>query len=113
MKRPLTPKQMNLLKVIKARISETGVAPSIKEMMGLIGARSGASVFSLLLALEEKGYVVRKPGSARSVIVCADEDSTIALSESNARHLRDYAAVHGIGISTAANELLREMLECR
>ncbi|HWL06751.1 MAG TPA: hypothetical protein VNQ99_17745 [Xanthobacteraceae bacterium] len=42
-----------------------------------------------------------------------DADRTVTLSEGVMRLVKEYARAHGIDESTAANELLREMLECR
>lgn len=61
----LTPKQAKLLAFIAGREA----CPSIREMAEHMGHRSVSSVHRIIGGLEERGYIRRLPGQARSIAV--------------------------------------------
>lgn len=58
---------MRLLQFIAAQITDRGVAPSIREMSGFLGASSPATTHRLLKQLEERGHINRMPGRPRAI----------------------------------------------
>lgn len=65
-KQPLTPRQQQLLEVIRQQIAKRGIPPSIREMKEAIGVNSLRGVTIHLDGLEEKGYIERSR-QARSI----------------------------------------------
>lgn len=61
----LTKRQAELLDFIRAR----RVCPSVREMAAHLGLASVSGVVRLLNSLEERGYIRRLPGQARSIAV--------------------------------------------
>lgn len=62
----LTPEQARCLEVIQAFL-DRGVSPSYDEVRAVLGLQSKAGVNRLVVALEERGFLVRLPGRARSL----------------------------------------------
>jgi len=62
----LTPKQAELLRVIKEFQELNDYTPSITELAGLTG-RTRTPTHSMLVQLEKRGYIKRTPGMARSL----------------------------------------------
>lgn len=62
----LTPKQAEVLRVIRQFEETYDYTPSIDELAGLTG-RTRTPTHSLLQQLERRGYISRTPGSARSI----------------------------------------------
>lgn len=59
MKRPLTPRQHEILSHIAQSIRRTGIVPSVREIGGALGMRSPSTVHQHLSALARKGYLKR------------------------------------------------------
>lgn len=72
----LTERQVDVLNFIDRRITETGVCPSYDELAGVAGQRSKAGVHRLVAGLEERGFIRRLPGQARSIEVIRNTDGT-------------------------------------
>ena len=66
---PLTARQRLALSVIVRHVDDRGLAPSYAEIAEALGAASATSAVHLVESLEEKGYVARTPGRARSLRV--------------------------------------------
>ena len=64
---PLTPRQAQLLEMIREHIAEEGRPPSHPELARLLGVASTNGVFKHLAALERKGAIELSPGSARGI----------------------------------------------
>ena len=60
----LTPKQAEMLRVIKQFTEENGYTPSIRELAELTG-RTTTPTHSMLVQLERRGHIKRVPGQAR------------------------------------------------
>jgi repressor LexA len=65
----LTRKQLELLRYIHERLTETGVPPSFDEMKDALDLRSKSGIHRLITALEERGFIRRLPNRARAVEV--------------------------------------------
>jgi SOS-response transcriptional repressor LexA len=66
----LTSREAQLLAFIKAYKAENdGVAPNFDEMKAALGLASKCSIHRLLVALEERGRIVRLPHQARAIDV--------------------------------------------
>jgi repressor LexA len=65
----LTRKQLELLRFIHERLTETGVPPSFDEMKDALDLRSKSGIHRLITALEERGFIRRLPNRARAVEV--------------------------------------------
>lgn len=63
----LTKKQLELLRFIESRVSETGIPPSFDEMKVALDLASKSGIHRLIKALEERGYIRRLPNRARAV----------------------------------------------
>ena len=69
MPEPLTPVQLDTLRLIDEWIAGFGVAPTFDEMQHELELSSRASVFRILSILEEKGWIARSPRRARMITV--------------------------------------------
>ena len=65
----LTPRQAEILEVIRSHIAEQGRPPSRPELARMLGVASTNGVFKHLAALERKGAIELMPGSARGIRV--------------------------------------------
>jgi repressor LexA len=65
----LTRKQLELLRFIHERLTETGVPPSFDEMKDALDLRSKSGIHRLITALEERGFIRRLPNRARAIEV--------------------------------------------
>lgn len=63
----LTARQRLTLSIIARHIDDRGMAPTYAEIAEALGASSATSAVHLVGALEEKGYIRRTPGRARSL----------------------------------------------
>ena len=66
----LTPRQKLCLAHIRRLMTSKGYPPSIRELGDAMGNIGTNAVFGHLMALEEKGYIKRPPGTARAIILC-------------------------------------------
>lgn len=79
MRRPLTPRQKALLDAI-AKLIEAypGTSPTLDEIAEVTGmVKSG--VHRLLGQIERKGWIVRRPLEARSIMIVPDKPASDAL----------------------------------
>jgi repressor LexA len=65
----LTRKQLELLRFIHERLTESGVPPSFDEMKDALDLRSKSGIHRLITALEERGFIRRLPNRARAIEV--------------------------------------------
>ncbi len=94
----LTDNQQAILEFLKER-SGGGVPPTVREICQAVGLRSTSSVQANLLALEEKGYIMRDPMHKRSIRIVGQSE--------NVRH------VPLLGVVTAGLPILAtEQIEC-
>ena len=69
MPEPLTPVQLDTLRLIDEWIARFGVAPTLDEMRHELDLGSKGGMFRILCILEEKGWITRKPHRARMITV--------------------------------------------
>lgn len=67
--RPLTPRQAEILNLIKQRIQETGMPPTRAEIADTLGFRSPNAAEEHLKALAKKGVIEMLPGMSRGIRV--------------------------------------------
>lgn len=67
MKKPLTPRQQEILTHIARSIRHTGIVPSVREIGHALGMRSPSTVHQHLTALSRKGYL-RRDGDRMRVL---------------------------------------------
>jgi repressor LexA len=63
----LTPKQANLLSIIKEFIDENEFPPSIGELKVAVGCAANSNIHRMLVALERRGHIARSYGAPRSI----------------------------------------------
>jgi repressor LexA len=71
----LTRKQLELLRFIHERLTESGVPPSFDEMKDALDLRSKSGIHRLITALEERGFIRRLANRARAIEVIKLPDS--------------------------------------
>jgi DNA-binding MarR family transcriptional regulator len=67
--KPLTERQGRVYDYLSAHVALYGIAPTIREMCAALGISSTNGVKDHLLALERKGWIRRRAGSARGLEV--------------------------------------------
>jgi repressor LexA len=65
----LTPKQYELLTFIDRHLKQTGFSPSFEDMKDALQLKSKSGIHRLILALEERGFIGRRPNRARALEV--------------------------------------------
>jgi repressor LexA len=65
----LTPKQYELLTYIDRHLKQTGFSPSFEDMKEALQLKSKSGIHRLILALEERGFLSRRPNRARALEV--------------------------------------------
>lgn len=75
--RPLTPRQAEILELIKRNIADTGMPPTRAEIATRLGFKSANAAEEHLKALAKKGYIEIMPGTSRGIRLPAEvEDLT-------------------------------------
>ncbi|GGZ03382.1 transcriptional repressor LexA [Shewanella fodinae] len=73
--RPLTPRQAQILELIKNNIAETGMPPTRAEIASRLGFKSANAAEEHLKALAKKGCIEIMPGTSRGIRLPMDEDN--------------------------------------
>lgn len=63
----LTKRQSAVLAFIRAYMAEHQIAPSFEEMAAGLGSSSRGHLHNILATIEERGFITRIPGRARSI----------------------------------------------
>ncbi|MGI2258468.1 transcriptional repressor LexA [Shewanella sp. GXUN23E] len=71
--RPLTPRQAEILELIKRNIADTGMPPTRAEIASTLGFRSANAAEEHLKALAKKGYIEIMPGTSRGIRLPQEE----------------------------------------
>jgi repressor LexA len=66
----LTERQRQVYRFVEAYIETEGYAPTLQEIAGHLGVRGNLGVLRHLETLEKKGYLRRKQGSSRGIVLC-------------------------------------------
>ncbi|NKF52153.1 repressor LexA [Shewanella sp. WXL01] len=73
--RPLTPRQAEILELIKTNIAETGMPPTRAEIAKRLGFKSANAAEEHLKALARKGCIEIMPGTSRGIRLPQDEEA--------------------------------------
>lgn len=66
---PLTARQQQVLKIITTYMEQNGTPPSQREIAAELGVNGTAGIMKHLKALEKKGFLSRREGSSRGIIL--------------------------------------------
>lgn len=72
----LTPRQREVLAVIRASIKDRGYPPTMRELADTIGYKSLSSVVHQFRQLEKLGYLRREENSSRTLVLTAPPEGT-------------------------------------
>ena len=72
--RPLTPRQAEILDLIKNNIAETGMPPTRAEIAKRLGFKSANAAEEHLKALAKKGFIEIMPGTSRGIRLPHEEE---------------------------------------
>ncbi len=73
--KPLTPRQQQILTLIRNRIEAQGFPPTIAEIARAIGVKSTNGIRGHLQALERKGVIELQAGASRGIRLLEDADA--------------------------------------
>ncbi|UCX06293.1 transcriptional repressor LexA [Shewanella sp. HL-SH8] len=116
--RPLTPRQAEILELIKNNISETGMPPTRAEIATRLGFKSANAAEEHLKALAKKGFIEIMPGTSRGIRLTQEDEpeetglpliGQVAAGEPilAQEHVEQYYQVDPNMFKPAANFLLR------
>ncbi|WP_337879994.1 transcriptional repressor LexA [Rheinheimera sp.] len=71
--RPLTPRQAEILQLVKDYQAETGMPPTRAEIAAQLGFKSANAAEEHLKALAKKGFIEMMPGTSRGIRLVDDE----------------------------------------
>ena len=111
----LTPRQAEILELIRSHIDEEGCPPTRAEIAASLGFRSANAAEEHLRALERKGVIELLPGSSRGIRVLEEEYfglpvvGRVAAGEPilAEEHIEDYCQIDPGTFHPAADYLLR------
>ncbi|ABM22988.1 MULTISPECIES: transcriptional repressor LexA [Shewanella] len=75
--RPLTPRQAEILELIKRNIADTGMPPTRAEIATRLGFKSANAAEEHLKALAKKGCIEIMPGTSRGIRLPAEEEVVV------------------------------------
>ena len=82
----MTPRQRDMLLVIRRYFNQNGCSPNYDEIAEGMGLKSKSSVCKVVVALEERGYLSRDGGRfSKRAIVLTREGERVAAAASNRR----------------------------
>lgn len=116
--KPLTPRQAEILQLIKSNIQETGMPPTRAEIATRLGFKSANAAEEHLKALAKKGYIEIMPGTSRGLKLtqedATNEDGLPLIGQVAAgepilaqEHVENYYQIDPSMFKPAANFLLR------
>lgn len=88
----LTPRQMQVLQVIRDHIARAGYPPSLREIAGQLGINGTLGVMKHLAILERKGYLRKEAGNSRAIVL-TEQTGAAAFPKKQRRPGRDQAAL--------------------
>lgn len=65
----LTARQRQVLDIITTYIETNGTPPSLREIAGKLGVNGTLGIMKHLKALEKKGFLIRREGSSRGIVL--------------------------------------------
>ncbi|WP_421158514.1 transcriptional repressor LexA, partial [Aeromonas dhakensis] len=75
--KPLTPRQAEVLELIKANMNETGMPPTRAEIAQKLGFKSANAAEEHLKALAKKGVIEIMPGTSRGIRLLLEEEEQL------------------------------------
>ncbi|MFM1682588.1 transcriptional repressor LexA [Aeromonas salmonicida] len=75
--KPLTPRQTEVLELIKVNMSETGMPPTRAEIAQKLGFKSANAAEEHLKALAKKGVIEIMPGTSRGIRLLIEEEAVL------------------------------------
>lgn len=69
--RPLTPRQLEVLRLVADAIEETGIPPTVRAIGRAAGITSSSNAHLEMVALQRRGLLAREPGAVRGLTVTA------------------------------------------
>lgn len=75
--KPLTPRQAEVLELIKANMNETGMPPTRAEIAQKLGFKSANAAEEHLKALAKKGVIEIMPGTSRGIRLLREEEEPL------------------------------------
>ncbi|MGL5325699.1 MAG: transcriptional repressor LexA [Aeromonas sp.] len=75
--KPLTPRQAEVLELIKANMNETGMPPTRAEIAQKLGFKSANAAEEHLKALAKKGVIEIMPGTSRGIRLLLEEEEEV------------------------------------
>ncbi|OEC39727.1 transcriptional repressor LexA [Aeromonas sp. DNP9] len=75
--KPLTPRQAEVLELIKVNMSETGMPPTRAEIAQKLGFKSANAAEEHLKALAKKGVIEIMPGTSRGIRLLLEEEEEL------------------------------------
>jgi SOS regulatory protein LexA len=110
----LTPRQYEILELIRSHIAEEGCPPTRAEISDALGFRSPNAAEEHLRALERKGYLEIVPNSSRGIRLLEEDYGLPVIGRVAAgepiladQHIEDYCQVDPDTFHPAADYLLR------
>lgn len=64
-----TARQLQILELVRSRIRETGIPPTMREIASALGLNSPNGVLKHLVALQRKGLIARQPAKPRGISI--------------------------------------------
>ena len=107
--RPITGRQLEVLRFIHEFREAKGYAPSLRDIGARFAIRSTNGVNDHLRALERKGYVTRDPVVSRGVVVTARGRATLGVEGEAASLPGDETGEKAIKLLQRASALLGEL----
>lgn len=103
----LTKSQQDTLDAIEEFVAKNGYPPVLRELCDMTGKKSPATIFRLVSALEQKGFVKTTPGQMRSIRLCSNPIFTHVVTCKNCKHR--YKSSNGVVVWNTCNKLGRQM----
>ncbi|GHA13451.1 transcriptional repressor LexA [Oceanisphaera arctica] len=75
----LTPRQSQVLEIIKEHIQQTGMPPTRAEIAQTLGFKSANAAEEHLKALAKKGVITMMPGTSRGIRLTEEEEEALGL----------------------------------
>ncbi|GAA3544011.1 transcriptional repressor LexA [Zobellella aerophila] len=82
MMKTLTPRQTQVLDIIKAHMQQTGMPPTRAEIANILGFRSANAAEEHLKALAKKGVISVMPGTSRGIRLLQEEEPEVVNPDS-------------------------------
>ncbi len=87
----LTPRQWQVLHVIREQLARAGYPPTLREIAGQLGISGTLGVMKHLAALERKGYLRKEAGNSRAIVL-TDPTGGTAFPKNRSRSGHDQEA---------------------